>query len=457
MLLRRFPFPVSRFPALLFLIGVALDTAALAQQPISPMPPPVTRGLYRSRWFEFWNAHLEDDGPAASAALAELTKAARAVGIQRLSDFARTAAYGGRRAEAEGRLERAARAYDAALALDDASSDAWFSRVGLCVRSRAFGRAAAALPGALRSLFATGESRLAIFSGLFLWGAAGLAAATLGSILILLVRHQRLAFHQVRELGRRFFGSPAAALPLCLILLLVPLAFGLGPVWLVLFWGALIFGLCGRDERAVLGAALLAFGLIPVLTAVIAWENTVERSPLYVAAIDLAERREDASAEDGLRASTVFGEEPDVWLLLGIFAERSADSARALKAYDRAVKEGPGDYRPLVNRGNIQFEEGNVPGAIRDYEAAAQKAQAAEIYYNLSVVRAESTIFKGRRRPWRRPGAFRRGRSPPGRTIRRSLASFPRPIRLRARGGRPRSGAGSPGDAGFPAKSRPPG
>jgi tetratricopeptide (TPR) repeat protein len=184
--------------------------------------------------------------------------------------------------------------------------------------------------------------------------------------------------------------------PLSLILLLAPLAFGLGPVWVVLFWGALIFGLCRRDERRVLAAALLAFGLIPVLTAVIAWENTVERSPLYVAAIDLAERREDASAEDGLRqASTVFGEDPDVWLLLGIFAERSADSARALKAYDRAVKEGPGDYRPLVNRGNIQFEEGNLPGAIRDYEAAAQRAQAAEIYYNLALARAESYDFQG--------------------------------------------------------------
>ncbi len=293
-------------------------------------------------------------------------------------------------------MERAGRAYDAALALDDASSDAWFSRVGLFLRSRAFGRAAAALPGALGSLFATGESRLAVFSGLLLWGAAGLAAATLGSILILLVRHQRLAFHQARELGRRFFGSPAAALPLSLILLLVPLAFGLGPVWVVLLWGALIFGLCTREERGVLAAALLAFGLIPVLTAVIAWENTVERSPLYVAAIDLAERREDASAEDGLRqASTVFGEDPDVWLLLGIFAERSADSARALKAYDRAVQEGPGDYRPLLNRGNIQFEEGNLSGAIRDYEAAAQRAQAAEIYFNLALVRAESYDFQG--------------------------------------------------------------
>jgi tetratricopeptide (TPR) repeat protein len=396
MLFHRLPSFVFRLPALFFLIAVLLEAGASAQQPVSPMPPPVTRGLYRSRWFEFWNAHLEDDARAAGAALAELTKAARAVGIHRLSDFARTAAHAGWRAETDGRFERAARAYDAALALDDASCDAWFSRVRLSLRQGDPGRAVAALPGALRSLVATGESRLAVFSGLLLWAAAGLAAATLGSILILLVRHQSLSFHLVRELAGRFFGSQSAALPLSLILLLLPLAFGLGPVWVVLYWGALVFASCQRDERVVLAAALTAFGLIPVLTAVISWENTLERSPLYVAAIDLAEKREDASAEDGLRqASGVFGEDPDVWLLLGIFAERSADSERALNAYGRAVKEGPDDYRPLVNRGNIQFEEGNIAGAIRDYEAAAEKTPAAEIYYNLALARGESYDFQG--------------------------------------------------------------
>ena len=393
---QRLPSPAFRFPALLFLITVALDAAVSAQQPVSPMPPPVTRGLYRSRWFEFWNAHLEDDAGAAGAALAELTNAARTVGIHHLSDFARTAAHAGRRAEAEGRFERAARAYNAALALDDASCDAQFSRIGLFLRQRAFGRAAAALPGALRSLVATGESRLAVFSALLLWAAVGLAAATLGSILILLVRYRRLSFHQVRELAGRFFGSEAAAVPLALILLLLPLAFGLGPLWVVLYWGALVFASCQRNERVVLAVALAALGLIPVLTSVISWENTLERSPLYIAAVDLAERREDASAEDGLRqASTVFGEDPDVWLLLGMFAERSADAERALRAYDRAVQEGPDDYRPLINRGNIHFQEGNVAQAIHDYEAAAEKAPAAEIYYNLALARAESYDFQG--------------------------------------------------------------
>jgi tetratricopeptide (TPR) repeat protein len=395
MLFHRLPSSVFRLTALLFLISGAGETAARAQQTVSPMPPPVTRSLYRSRWFEFLNAHLEDDAQAAGVALAEMKRAAQAVGIHRLSDFARTAAHEGRSAEARERLERANRAYDAALVLDDANYDAQFSRVNLLLRRHRFEEAVAALPGALQSLVATQESRLAVFSTLLLWGAAGLAAATLGSILVVLVRHHRLWFHELSELAGRLFGT-RAALPLALILLLLPLAFGLGPIWVVLYWGALVYASCQRAERIVLAASLAAFGYIPVLTAVISRENILEQSPLYVAAVDLAERREDARAEDGLKqASAVFPRDAEVWLLLGIFAERSADPERALGYYERAVQAAPGDYRPLLNRGNIQFQEGNFTQAMRDYEAAAEKAPAPEIYYNLALARAESYDFHG--------------------------------------------------------------
>jgi len=392
----RFPIPDFRFPALGLLLLLLSAAPLWAQEAVSPLPPPVTRGLYRSRWFEFLNAHLEDDSRTAAIALAELRKAAQTVGIRSLSDFARTAAYEGRHAEAQGKFDRAARAYDAALVLDDGNCDAQFSRLGFLVRRRSFDKAAAALPGAVSSLLATHESRLSVFSVLLLWSAAGLAAATLGSIVILVLRHLQLWVHDLREISGRFLGRKAG-LPLGLVLLTLPLAFGLGPIWLVLSWGSLVYPSCHRRERGILVAALVAFGLIPVMTAAISRENILERSPLYVAAVDLAEKRQDTSAEDGLRqASTVFGEDPDVWLLLGIYAERSADPERALAAYDRAMRAGPDDYRAVLNRGNVYFEEGNFARAIRDYEAAAGKApDAAEVYYNLALARAETYDLDG--------------------------------------------------------------
>jgi tetratricopeptide (TPR) repeat protein len=386
---------VSRLPLLLILLG-GLAPPARSQERVSPLPPPVTRGLYRSHWFEFLNAHLDDDARGAAVGLAELMRAAQALGVHRLSDFSRTAVYEGRQAEAAGQTGRAARAYQAALDLDEGNCDAHFTRLAFLLRRGSYGEAVAALPRAAASLLETREARLAILSASVLWASIALAAAISGTILILLLRHLRVSRHVLGETARRFFGR-GGALPLALILLGLPLAFGLGPLWLLLYWGVLAFSASSQKERAVLGAALLVLGLVPPIVARIAHENIVQRSPLYAAAVDLEEKREDASAEDGLRqASTVFREDPDIWFLLGILAERSSDRDRALAAYDRAVRVAPGEYEPLVNRGNIQFQEGNVQQAIADYESAAEKApRAPEVYYNLSLARAETYDFEG--------------------------------------------------------------
>jgi len=409
-MLRRFPFPVSRFPTVLLFVGSLLLPWAevLAQEQLPPpLPPPVTRGQYRSRWFEFLNAHLEDDDRAAANALSELKKSAQAVGVHRLSDFSRTATFEGRLAETRGRFERAARAYDAALELDDANSDAHFARLAFLLRQGRRSEAASAFPAAFGSLFATRENRLAILSALAVWAASALAASAAAVVVILLVRHHRLAVHSLGETARRFFGA-GAALPLGVIIAILPLAFGLGPVWLLLYWGALAFSGSQRGERNVLAAAFLLLGLMVPLLAKVSYENILQRSPLYVAAADLEERREDASAEDGLRqAAAVFNDEPDVWLLLGIYAERSSDRDRALVAYDKAVRTGPERYQGFLHRGNIHFQEGDFPQALRDYEAAAERApRSTEVFYNLALARAESYDFDGQGQALRKARAI---------------------------------------------------
>ena len=115
-----------------------------AQEAISPLPPPVTRSLYRSHWFDFLSAHLEDDPKAAAAALVELKRSARAVGVRRLSDFSRTAVHEARKAESLGKMDRASRAYDAAIVLDDANFDAVVSKWGSSSRRSRYGDGPAA-------------------------------------------------------------------------------------------------------------------------------------------------------------------------------------------------------------------------------------------------------------------------------------------------------------------------
>ena len=385
------------FSLLAVLLLPAPGGAQAPPQPPGPAPP-VTRSLYRGHWFAFLNAHLEDDARGAASALAEMRKAARAVGVRRLSDFSRTLVHEARKAESLGKGERAARAYDAALQLDDGNFDAAAERIGALFRSGAYPDGLRRVPEAIATLLSIRESRLSVFSSLAVWGGLALGATVLAGIVILLLRHRARLSHDLRELARRLAGR-SAAVPLALLIFGLPIAFGLGPVWLVLYWGALVLAYTSGTERALLVGGMLALGLLAPFFAAVGRENIIQRSPLYVAAVDLDERREDQSAEDGLQqAATVFLDDPDVWFLLGRFAERRGDFQGAIAAYDRAIQVDSRDYRHFVSRGNVYFLDSDFPSAIRDYRAAAERApDAPEIHYNLALALGEAYDFPGQR------------------------------------------------------------
>ncbi len=356
----------------------------------------MTRGLYRSHWFDFLSAFSENDRPAEEKALDAMVRAGRKVGVRRLSDFSRTAVYLGRRAEQQKQPDRAARAYAAALRLDEANPDAIAAQLGFLVRQRRFGEFSRALPDAAAALVSTHEARVALLSAAGLWVAAAAAATLLGVILSLALRHAPRALHDLRETAFRTFGR-SGTVPLGIVIVGLPFFVGFGPTWLVLYWGALLWAYAGRRERVVLAGGFVALALVTPLCAWITKENIRQRSPLFVAAIDLEERREDASAEDGLRqAAAVFPEDPDVWFLLGTYAERSGDLERALLDYGRSMAADPADYRPVLCRGNVHFIEGDYGEAIRDYiEANRKDPKAADALYNLSLARGEAYDFDG--------------------------------------------------------------
>ena len=380
----------------LLLALFAAAAPARAQDSLSPLPPPVTRGLYRANWFDFLSAFSENDPAAADKALEAMVRAGRKVGVRRLADFSRTAVFLGRRAEVQKQPDRADRAYAAALRLDETNPDAIYARLSFLARHGRVGEALKALPDSVSALLSSHESRVAILSSVGIWAGAAAAATLAGVILALALKHGPRAAHDLRETAFRSFGR-GGVLPLGIMVAGLPLLIGFGPVWLVLYWGAVLWVYASERERRVLGAGFVALALVAPLCDWITEENIRQRSPLFVAAIDLEERREDASAEDGLRqASAVFPEDADVWFLLGTYAERAGDLERAQADYGRAMTADPADYRPILNRGNVHFTEGDYGEAIRDYtEAAKRNPKAADALYNLSLARGEAYDFDG--------------------------------------------------------------
>ena len=386
------------FPALLSVVLV-LGPGPLragADPDARPLSPPTTRAVYRSYWFDLLNAFQENDTAAVPAALAAMTKAARTAGITRLSDYSRMALHEARRAEAAGRPAIAGLAFDAAVLLDDSSYDAAASRAGFWLRNGRLSTGLAAPPAALGKIFASSESRLTFGSWLALLLGLALAATALACIVGVFVRHFRRILHDLQELASRPFGYRAAK-PIAFVLLALPIFLAFGPVWLLLYWAVLAFAYSTKRERVVLAGLLVFLGVLPFLVDRLARENLVRRSPHYRAAVDLGEHREDASVEDALSAAASSNpDDGDAWLLLGMYAERAGDRARAILAYSSAIQADSNENRAFVNRGNVRFAEGDFVEAIGDYEEAARIApDAVESFYNLSVARAEIYDFKG--------------------------------------------------------------
>jgi tetratricopeptide (TPR) repeat protein len=382
----------------LFLFASAIRAQAPPGRRVPPLPPPVSRAAYRSSWFELLSALQENDARTATTALHAMTKAARAAGIRRLSSYSRAALHEARKAE-RAKAPHAALAYDVAATLDESSFDAAASRIGFLVRQGRLRDAASRVPAALATVFAIAETRLAFFSSLVLALAITLALTAVVIVLGLFLTHFRRLWHDLHEIASLAFGQRAGT-PLALGLIVLPALFALGPMWLLLYWAVIAYAYSDKRERSLLAVALLALGAVPLVVDAVARENLVRRSPLYLAAVDLDERREDASVEEQLASIvTVSPDLSDAWFLIAMYAERAGDYSRALTAYGRAIESDPKDYRALVNRGNVRFIEGDYVEAIGDYEEAARRApDAAEAFYNLSVARSEIYDFKGQER-----------------------------------------------------------
>jgi len=369
------------------------DASAPADR-VSPLPPPATRSGLRGRWFEFLSALNDDDFPSAHLASADILRTASRVGISRLSDFSRAALYQARLAERQGKVKRADLALETAIQLDPDLVDPRWEKARLAWGRHEYAASAVALGEAVNALFQAEESRREFVSNALLLVGASFALASAGLVLALMLRHARRLYHSVRERSEPAFGR-RGTIAVALALLGLPLWLSFGPFWLLLYWAVLVCVHASARERVILAAALLVVGFLGPLSNAIAERNLIARSPLVSAAVDLEEKKEEGGSVDLLRrASQVFSEDPDVWFLLGRFAQRRDDYDEASADYARALKADPRNFRSMIGIGNIHFWQGDLGEAMTDYRDAIQvQPRSALAWYNLSLAQGDAYLF----------------------------------------------------------------
>jgi tetratricopeptide (TPR) repeat protein len=254
---------------------------------------------------------------------------------------------------------------DAHVALARALFAAEPGKIGPVLAALADGLAAAARePHTLRAFY--GDVASAAFAAVFTAAAA--------TVLLLVLRRLRLFLHDFHHLPLLRGTAFVQAAFLAIVLLVVPILLGLGPlvsaaVALLAAWLYL-----GLVERAVASCALLALVALPWASGAVAhatvWTGSVaervdelERGALSDEQVkELAARFADGTAPPALHAA------------IGRHHKRRGNLDEALRFYALAAAADERAPELQVNVGNVLFLKGDLEGAKAAYLSAADRA-----------------------------------------------------------------------------------
>jgi tetratricopeptide (TPR) repeat protein len=377
----------------------------LPAPPPPPPPPPKERPAARAiepvsvgygdllrHWADRRAAVREQDPARASSAAAALLDLKRLLAIEnltwlaasevRMADQALAANLPG---EALGHAEVATR-----LAPDFADAHLALARARLAKAPGEPWPALAALGDAVAAAVREPHTRRAFYGDLAAAALAALLGAAAATLALLLLKSLRLFLHDFHHLPLLRGSATAQAAFLGVVLLAVPLAFGLGPL---LVLGTLLLAAwlyLSLAERLVATVAVLALAALPYaaegVAAATTWTGTLAEEVYEL---------EHGALDDGqvaaLAAQVGEAPPPPVAAALGRHFKRRGDLAAALRWYGVAAKGDGRAAEVLVNVGNVRFLQGDLDGAKASYLQASDRAGGdltvqAAAHYNLSKV-----------------------------------------------------------------------
>lgn len=390
---------------LLLLLALGSSSSPLAAQRVVAtgveLTPATRQSLERLQdlWLQWVAAFYQGRPEAAAKVVDELASAVHQLGFSRLPDLARAMSVRALEAADKAEFARAEAALAGAERLDPGDPGLAFARAHVERRQGKWGAALASVLRGYRQLWRQPLERSLALLGLESWLAAVLLLAAALFLLLLVAVHGSAIYLDLHRLLARRLPRRLAGVACCL-LLLWPLLLPGGPVWLLLYWSALLFGYARLSERVVLAS----------LWALIA------AAPLYVdfriqrMAIDLSPpMRALAAVNEGRLYGSLFS---DLGVLSAALpahagvAEVLADLHRGLGQWEQAqllyrevIEAEPQNVAALVNLGAHYFRRGDFAAANQYFQRAALiEPPSAEAYFNLSLAHSEAYLFDESRR-----------------------------------------------------------
>jgi hypothetical protein len=219
-----------------------------------------------------------------------------------------------------------------------------------------------------------------------MWTLFSVACALLAMIVVVTIRNLRGMVFDARDLGGRLFRS-ANAWVFAVVVLLLPVFAGLGPIWLTVYLFVLSWTYLSQKLRiwAFIACLVLAFAA-PAFVWV---QQRLLRGDQLMARVVtvLDERQADFSTlREFAELETEFDGLPDYHLLLGEFLRMHGEPGMAKLQFQKATLLDPESARPLVFVANLSLEEGNTQRAIQFFNQALEiDAGNAFVYHNLSL------------------------------------------------------------------------
>jgi len=332
-------------------------------------------------WQEVQGSLLAGDASAMERAVAKLDEQGAELDVRRMTDFAGALVVW---AEANPGVDGET-ALRSARRLDPEYPPIYFLEARWDWERGAWASAASHYVRGWISLLKYEPSRRVIGVWLTLWVVFSLVFVLLAMMVTVIFRHIRALVFDFRQLGGRLF-RPANAWVFAVVVLLLPLFAGLGPLWLVVYLFAMCWIYLSRRLRIWAVAACVVLALVaPTLAWVQA--DMLQYSPLTTrVGRVLDERQVDFSI---LREFSNFEAELDglssYHMILGELLRMQGEPVLAKVQFQKAVLLDPDAVRPLIFVGNLEMEEGNTKRAIQLFNQALENEENAFAYTNLSL------------------------------------------------------------------------